>query len=766
VTAATACPRPGCDGDIEDGFCDSCGRVLPASGPGTAASGPATAASGPATAASGPATAASGPATAASGPATAGARAGATGPSGPRRTGWSRVGSRRQIGGGLVEIAAEPEIDPADAVLTDPRVPESSRFCGTCDAPVGRGREDRPGRTEGFCSSCGARFSFSPALTAGDLVAGQYEVLGALAHGGLGWVYLARDRKVRDRWVVLKGVLNPNDAAALAAADAEQGFLALLVHPKIVRIYNIVTGDTDASTYIVMEYVGGRSLRQMRDPWTPMPPEHALAYVLEVLPALAHMHERGLIYCDFKPDNVVQTGTEVKLIDLGAVRRADDPGGDVWGTVGYQAPEIAAGSAEPSVASDLYTVGRALAVLTLTFDYHRTMRDCLPDPTDAPVLREHEPLHRLLRRTTDPDPTRRFASVEELSEQITGVLRGVVAGAGTTPPPRLSSTFEVARGSAGTTVDAPPTPAELAATLPRPLPDPWDSATPVLTAADAHGPGAVLAAARGLDTAQTRLSVALAHLQRGDTGAARVALDTHGVPHDWSWTWVALLLAATTDDVAGAHRAADEVCDALPGELPPQVASAALAETAGERALAGRRWERIWRTDPTWIAAAFGLARVRHAEGDRDAAIAVLDEVPTTSVHRADAQVAAVRLLLAAIPTTGTPTTGTPTAGTPTALPDWPSLVDAGRRLDDTDLDPVRRAELESEVLEWARAVRARGGTSPTGDEELLGCALDDAGLARGIEARYRLRARFSSSMRARFALVDRANDARPWTRR
>ncbi len=383
-------------------------------------------------------------------------------------------------------------------------VPESSRYCAVCDAAVGRGRDDRPGRTEGFCPQCGTRFSFTPTLRAGDLVAGQYEILGALAHGGLGWVYLARDRKVRDRWVVLKGLLNTGDAAALAAADAEQGFLAQLVHPRIVRIYNVVTGD-DGATYIVMEYIGGRSLKAMRDPREPMAPEQALAYVLEVLPALSHMHERGLLYCDFKPDNVVQTGTDVTLIDLGAVRRMDEPGGDVWGTVGYQAPEISPDGVGPSVASDVYTVGRTLAVLVATFDFHRSMRDRLPDPHDAPAL-THEPLRRLLARATDRDPARRFVSIDEMSDQMIGVLRRLTARRAT-PPPRLSTMFAAPSGAAGIT--APVTPEELADTMPAPRPDPDDPATPELVAAAAQGPRAVLAAVSGAGCARQRPGPAL-----------------------------------------------------------------------------------------------------------------------------------------------------------------------------------------------------------------------------------------------------------------
>ena len=149
----------------------------------------------------------------------------------------------------------------------DPLVPESKRFCGTCERPVGRGRDGQPGLTEGFCAHCGSPFSFTPKLQPGEMVAGQYEVLGCLAHGGLGWIYLARDHHLGLRWVVLKGLLNTGDAAAQEAAVAERRFLAEVDYPTIVGVYNFVqhadrrTGET--AGYIVMEYVGGQSLRQI-----------------------------------------------------------------------------------------------------------------------------------------------------------------------------------------------------------------------------------------------------------------------------------------------------------------------------------------------------------------------------------------------------------------------------------------------------------------------------------------------------------------------
>ncbi len=174
-------------------------------------------------------------------------------------------------------------------------------------------------------------------------MAGQYQVAGCLAHGGLGWVYLARDRNVDDRWVVLKGLLDTGDASAMAAAIVERRFLAEVEHPNIVRIYNFVQHRGDG--YIVMEYVGGKSLKELRRdasaPPAPMPVAQGIAYMLEALPALAYLHGRGLLYCDFKPDNIIQTEEQVKIIDLGGVRGLADESSDLYGTVGYQAPEVA-----------------------------------------------------------------------------------------------------------------------------------------------------------------------------------------------------------------------------------------------------------------------------------------------------------------------------------------------------------------------------------------------------------------------------------------
>jgi len=252
---------------------------------------------------------------------------------------------------------------------------------------------------------------------AGDLVGGQYLVAGCIAHGGLGWVYLAQDKNVSDRWVVLKGLLDSKDESAMSAAIAERRFLAEVEHPNIVKIYNFVQ-HKDAG-YIVMEYVGGESLREVRNRHreefgAPLPLARAIAYILEILPAFGFLHRRGLLFCDFKPDNIIQTEEQLKLIDLGGVRALDDQDSDLYGTVGYQAPEV--GDSGASISSDLYTVARTLAILSFDFpgfQDEKRYAHTLPPAREVPVLARYEPFHQFLLKAPGQIRWRAFAPPEK-----------------------------------------------------------------------------------------------------------------------------------------------------------------------------------------------------------------------------------------------------------------------------------------------------------------------------------------------------------------
>ena len=120
----------------------------------------------------------------------------------------------------------------------------------------------------------------------------------------------------------------------------------------------------------------------------------------------------------------------------------------MFGTVGYQAPEIAA--AGPSVASDLFTVGRTLAVLCIDFrGYQSTYRFTLPPPRTVPLFARYDSLYRFLLKGTAADPDERFQSAEEMADQLYGVLREIVADAAGTPVPAPSTQF-TARSAATT----------------------------------------------------------------------------------------------------------------------------------------------------------------------------------------------------------------------------------------------------------------------------------------------------------------------------
>src|SRR6195952_1207040 len=356
---------------------------------------------------------------------------------------WSPI---RRLGGGLVGVPRVPEGDPLEALMTDPVVAEAKRFCWNCGKPVGRSTSDGEALSEGWCPHCGSPYSFLPQLSPGDMVIDQYEIKGCIAHGGLGWVYLAFDHNVNERPVVLKGLVHSGDAEAQKIAMAERQFLAEVTHPGIVKIYNFVEHPDQHGNpvgYIVMEYVGGKSLKQARGDRLPV--AEGIGFMLEILPALGYLHSGGLAYNDLKPENIMITEDQLKLIDLGAVSRLSSFG-YLYGTPGYQAPDIV--RTGPTIATDIYTVGRTLASLTLNL-HPRKGRYVEGLPEDDPVLTEYDSFARLLRRAIDPDPRRRFASAEEMSGQLLGVLREGVAKDSGMPRPGLSTVFSPSRSTFG-----------------------------------------------------------------------------------------------------------------------------------------------------------------------------------------------------------------------------------------------------------------------------------------------------------------------------
>ncbi|MGV9859692.1 serine/threonine-protein kinase PknG [Gordonia sp. NPDC003425] len=715
----------------------------------------------------------------------------------------ARVHDRR-LGSGLVELPKITDIEPEDAVLDSPVIAEGKRDCWWCGRPVGRSGGSGAGELTGVCPHCGARYSFVPGLARGTLVAGQYEIAGAIAHGGLGWIYLAIDRNVSDRPVVLKGLLNSSDSEAQQVALAERQFLASVNHPGIVKIYNFVEHINEYGErfgYIVMEYIGGRTLKQITAtrPGKLLTVEQAMAYMLEVLPAIGYLHSVGLVYNDVKPDNVMVGSDEVKLIDLGAVSPINGYG-HLYGTPGFQAPEIV--RTGPQVVTDIYSIGRTLAALTVHMPKKDgRLVDGLPDAETTPVFRDNPSFYLLLARATATDPHDRFSSAEEMTTQMLNVLRETVAVHTGVPRPSLSTVFTPQRSTFGTDLMLAPVdgffdpdqaafydPVDMARALPVPLVDPADPAAGLLNSAALSDPRQTLdsihaARAEGFrsllghassdkhPSLEIDLAEARAHLELDDVDTALALLREVSVQHGDSWRvqWYMGICALMNDEPELAYERFDEVLLAMPGEVAPKLAVAGTAELIGrwlsdekdhsdrsrDRVLelyhvAAQNYHDLWLTDHSIVTAAFGMARLAVARGDFDAAIEPLDEVPATSRHFNTARATAVIALV---------------HGRDPAEVTKAQLVAAAARMEAMPDSEPRKPRLLLIVLGTALGwviAHPDGGGEP---KKLLGFPFSEQGLRAGTERSLRQLARATRTNRDhRFMLVDLANYVRPWT--
>jgi serine/threonine-protein kinase PknG len=725
---AERCKQTGCAGKIEDGYCNVCGhaavRTLAASGP-TSGSG-FTGARRP----SPVATTGMG-----SSPASRAGR-------GSRRNTSRAISrtSRRQLGAGLITLPELPSTEPESAVLIDPAVPVKKRFCPKCEAPLRR--------EAGFCGKCGQKYSFVPSLKPGDTVAGQYRVKGAIAYGGLGWIYLGFDTLL-SRYVVLKGLLNAHDEASAAAAVAERQFLAAVKHPNIVGIYNFV--EHAGEGFIVMEYVGGTTLKRMRQERGRLPVAEAIAYIHRILPAFGYLHDAGLVYCDFKPDNVMLERDDVKLIDLGGVRRTDDLKGDIYGTVGYSAPEAGEG---PTPASDLFTIGRTLCVLLTDIPgFSNGHRYTLPAPGEEPLFAHHESLYRFLLKATAEKPDDRFESAGEMAEQLLGVLREVVSVESGAPRGGASAYFGVDLLALEAGDEMAPVRVD-GRYLPNPALDSSDAGFDVVSTAIA-APGLQkrtaalrLAAEQSGRSREARLRLAGA---LGESGMAReaetiLAQLSAEDPWDWRVEWYSGRVRLVAGDAEGAQAQFDRVYFDLPGEVAPKLALAVAAEMAGNGDLAIRMYDLVTRIDPAYVSAAFGLARCLEARGDRRGAAQALDRIPHGSAQFLRGRVEAARIL--------TRPNG--------SAPKVEDVASASALAEGLQLEGMSRLILGNLILRAALDV-ARTKSKANGTVKVLGLPLQEKKLRQELEKTLRAMAQMATG-EDRVRLVDEANAVRPRT--
>jgi serine/threonine-protein kinase len=270
----------------------------------------------------------------------------------------------------------------------------------------------------------------------GALFDGRYQILRKLGAGGMANVYLAEDQELGRR-VAIK-ILNDrhaNDEQFVERFRREAKNAAALSHPNIVSIYD--RGEAEGTYYIAMEYLDGRSLKELILSRGDAPIAVVVEYARQILSALRFAHRHGIVHRDIKPHNVLVDGEgRVKVTDFGIARAGTSQmteAGSIVGTAQYLSPEQARG-ADVDQRSDLYSLGVLMyEMLTgeVPFSGDTPVEIAMKHLSQTPVppsTKRHDvprELDMVVMRALAKDPDDRYQSADEMEADLDRVARGV-----------------------------------------------------------------------------------------------------------------------------------------------------------------------------------------------------------------------------------------------------------------------------------------------------------------------------------------------------
>ena len=278
----------------------------------------------------------------------------------------------------------------------------------------------------------------------GMILADRYECLKRIGSGGMGDVYKAHDRRL-DRIVaikVLKSEYNEDDNF-IRKFRRESLAAASISHPNIVSIYDVgmeTVADEDVY-YIVMEYIDGKTLKELIKEEGMLSQNQALNYLIQIAEALKIAHNKNIIHRDIKSQNIMVTrDNRVKVTDFGIARMAGNATvtvtNAVMGSVHYFSPEQARGQ-KVDARSDIYSMGIVLfEMLTgeVPFDSENPITVALMHvQNEIPMPSERNPrvspeVDRVFRHMTEKKPSDRYENVSLIIEDVKAILLGKVYG--------------------------------------------------------------------------------------------------------------------------------------------------------------------------------------------------------------------------------------------------------------------------------------------------------------------------------------------------
>ncbi|HEX7290841.1 MAG TPA: Stk1 family PASTA domain-containing Ser/Thr kinase, partial [Conexibacter sp.] len=276
-----------------------------------------------------------------------------------------------------------------------------------------------------------------PELPTDALVDGRYKILARIGSGGMADVYCAEDQQL-GRKVALKLLHRrfAEDAEFVERFRREASAAASLQHPNVVGVYD--RGEWDGTSYIAMEYLPGRSLKDVIRQEAPLDPVRAVDITVQILKAARFAHRHAIVHRDLKPHNVmVDDEDRVKVTDFGIARAgASDmtETGSIMGTAQYLSPEQAQGHAV-SQSSDLYAIGVILFELLtghVPFDADSAVSIALKHVSEAPpapsVLDPSVPpaLEAVVLWALEKDPAQRPADADAFIHALEDARDAVV----------------------------------------------------------------------------------------------------------------------------------------------------------------------------------------------------------------------------------------------------------------------------------------------------------------------------------------------------